>query len=82
LALVITERVLIHLPDNAIGTYNSQGTIYEETKEFTKALNAYRKAERLAFGKMPNFAAQLEERIARVLIKMKQVNRAAGSEVY
>jgi|GEM_PF-3655308 hypothetical protein len=36
----------------------------------------------MAFGKMPNFAAQLEERIARVLIKMKQVNRAAGSEVY
>ena len=81
-ALAITERILIQLPDSAIGAYNSQGTIYEETKDFKKALNSYRKAERLAFGKMPDFADQLEERIARVLIKMKQANRAAGSEVY
>ncbi|MDA0349516.1 MAG: hypothetical protein O3C43_11255 [Verrucomicrobia bacterium] len=82
MALAITERILIQLPDSAIGAYHSQGTIYEETNEFIMALNSYRKAERLAFGKMPEFADQLEERIARVLIKMKQANRKAGSEVY
>jgi tetratricopeptide (TPR) repeat protein len=74
-ALVITERILIQLPDSSIGAYNSQGTIYEETNDFIKALNSYRKAERLAFGKMPVFAEQLEERIARVLIKMKLESR-------
>ncbi len=70
-ALEVTEMILKQLPDNALGAYYTRGQIYEEIGDYTKALKAYRSAERIAFREMPKFAERLEKRIAAVLSKTK-----------